>query len=163
MIRRTIYFTILMLGAGAAARAGEASFPPPLSSYQSAPGSSLWDVLSARAAQEPFNVVATVIFLLAILHTFLAPYFTRLAHRVEQEHQRRIELEGRTAEAKPHLNAKDDVSFKAQFFHFLGEVEAIFGIWVIPLLIAWTAFKGGPEPGNISIAAWIIRSRSLWW
>ena len=28
--------------------------------------------------------------------------------------------------------------------HFLGEVEAIFGIWVVPLLVAITIFKGWP-------------------
>ncbi len=28
--------------------------------------------------------------------------------------------------------------------HFLGEVEAVFGIWVVPLLIAYTIFKGWP-------------------
>ena len=28
--------------------------------------------------------------------------------------------------------------------HFLGEVEAIFGIWVVPLLLAFTFFKGWP-------------------
>ena len=29
-------------------------------------------------------------------------------------------------------------------FHFLGEVEAIFGIWVVPLMIVLAAFKGWP-------------------
>ena len=33
------------------------------------------------------------------------------------------------------------MSFPAEIFHFLGEVEAIFGIWVIPLLIALPFLK----------------------
>lgn len=31
------------------------------------------DAIKARAATEPFNVVATIIFILAVLHTFVAP------------------------------------------------------------------------------------------
>ena len=42
----------------------------------------------------------------------------------------------------PYVDGKDPVSFKAKLFHFLGEVEAIFGIWVLPLLIAITLFHG---------------------
>src|SRR5262249_43322639 len=38
--------------------------------------------------------------------------------------------------------APQQVSFVAELFHFLGEVEAIFGIWVVPLLIAIGADKG---------------------
>ena len=34
--------------------------------------------------------------------------------------------------------------FFAQVLHFLGEVEAIFGIWVVPLLVAMTISKGWP-------------------
>src|SRR5205823_6058554 len=37
-----------------------------------------------------------------------------------------------------------EVSFPAEIFHFLGEVEAIFGIWVIPLLIALSLSRGWP-------------------
>jgi hypothetical protein len=125
-----------------AAKAAQ-SFPIPLSDYASG-GGGIWDALRSRARQEPFNVAATTIFILAILHTFLAPFFQKLAHHFEHEHRLLIEKEGRTAEAKPHIDSKDDVSFKAQIFHFLGEVEAIFGIWVIPLLIAIAMFKGWP-------------------
>ena len=123
------------------AQADALSFPRPLDSYGTS-GQSVWEALSHRAAQEPFNVVATVIFLLAILHTFFAPAFIRLAHRCEREHREKIEREGRTAEAKALINAKDDVSFRAEVLHFFGEVEVIFGIWVIPLLIAWGVSKG---------------------
>jgi hypothetical protein len=34
------------------------------------------------------------------------------------------------------------VSFKAEIMHFFGEIEAVFGIWVVPLLAAITISKG---------------------
>ncbi len=36
------------------------------------------------------------------------------------------------------------MSFRAEVFHFFGEVEAVFGIWVLPLLAAITLFEGWP-------------------
>ena len=36
---------------------------------------------------EPFNVIATLIFFLAIIHTFLAKRFMRIAHRWREEHE----------------------------------------------------------------------------
>ena len=48
-------------------------FPVPLDQYPALPdGTALLDVLAARAQAEPFNVVGTGIFLMAILHTFAA-------------------------------------------------------------------------------------------
>jgi Na+/H+ antiporter NhaD/arsenite permease-like protein len=114
-------------------------FPRPLDSYASQPVSaSVIEILNARVQEEPFNLVATIIFFLAIAHTFAAPTFLRLSHRFEREH--REELAKSARKALP--GSREEVSFKAQIFHFLGEVEAIFGIWVIPLLIAITWSKG---------------------
>ena len=108
---------------------------------------SILATLSARIKEDPFNLVATIIFILAICHTFAAGIFNKMAHKAEVEHRKRIEEEGRTACAKPHEDAQDDVSFKASALHFLGEVEAIFGIWIIALMGAaigfysWEDFK----------------------
>ena len=94
--------------------------------------------LAFRAQQQPFLPVATAIFLLAILHTFFAVPITRLGHKVQQEHDARIR---RSREAGGEsTDAGDLVSFKATMLHFLGEVEAIFGIWVLVLLAAMFAF-----------------------
>ncbi len=82
-----------------------------------------------------FNLVATLIFLLAIVHTFLAAKFTRLAHQWRDEHAARGGAEG-------------SVSFKAEAMHFFGEIEAIFGIWVVPLLVIMTMCKGWPAAEN---------------
>jgi hypothetical protein len=104
-------------------------------------------------AQDGFNLVATIIFVCAIIHTFLASIFLNMAHKHQHEHEKRIKAEGRTACAKDHLEgAKDDVSFKAHLFHFLGEVEAIFGIWVSALVIAVYYFFGIQEGGFLGIA-----------
>ena len=34
------------------------------------------------------------------------------------------------------------LQFQGQLFHFLGEVEAVFGIWLIPLALAIAMIKG---------------------
>ncbi|MEP6809500.1 MAG: putative Na+/H+ antiporter [Chthoniobacterales bacterium] len=117
------------------------SFPKPLRDYNDA-GMNALNVVKHRAVQEPFNLIVTAIFLLAIVHTFFAHKFTGIAHRWRDEHRRKIEAEGRTGEAKPQVDAKPDVSWKAEVMHFLGEVEAVFGIWTIPLLLAITLYHG---------------------
>ncbi len=120
------------------------SFPLSLEAYGDSAQTSIFEILRLRIAADPFNLVATLIFLLAIVHTFLATKFMHLAHKWRDEHRTEIEAAGLTAEAKPQGDAHADVSFKAEIMHFLGEVEAIFGIWVIPLLAAITLFKGWP-------------------
>jgi hypothetical protein len=105
-------------------------FPRPLETYPPS-GEHLMETLRTRAAAEPFNVAATVIFLLAILHTFAAASFTKLSHRYEREHE--VELEKRGVRDSRHPDGVPEVSFKATLFHFLGEVEAVFGLWVLAL------------------------------
>lgn len=87
----------------------------------------IWERLAFRAADQPFLVVASVIFVLAIIHTFFAIPITRLAHKAQHDH------EARTTDG-------ESVSFKATILHFLGEVEAIFGVWVLVLMGAMFAF-----------------------
>src|SRR5688500_13810093 len=55
--------------------------------------------LSYRAKQQPFLLVATVIFVLAILHTFVAVPITKRAHQVQHDHDARIRKETRNAQA----------------------------------------------------------------
>ncbi|MCW1921128.1 putative Na+/H+ antiporter [Luteolibacter arcticus] len=90
--------------------------------------------LAFRAKEQPFLLVATIIFVLAIVHTFAAVPITKLSHKVQHEHDERIrQLHGQ-------IRADERVSFKATMLHFLGEVEAIFGIWVVVLLGAMLWF-----------------------
>lgn len=119
-------------------------FPLPLKHYTAheIEGQSLWEVLKQRATQEPLNIVVTLLFFGAIVHTFLASKFLKISQHYAQTHWQRIKHEERTAEAKPYKEAKDDVCFKATFFHFLGEIEAVFGLWVLPLIITLALGKG---------------------
>lgn len=114
-----------------------ATFPRPLEMYPP-PGESLLDAIVTRGAMDPFNVVATLIFFLAIVHTFLAGPITRLAHRYEVRHQERLRQQGMIP--APGSDTVPPVSFRASVLHFFGEVEAIFGIWVLALAGAATWF-----------------------
>ena len=94
--------------------------------------------LAFRAREIPFLVCASIIFLLAILHTFFAVPITRYAHRVQHEHDARIRREN--AALGEITVARDMASFKATILHFFGEVEAVFGIWVAVLIGTMFAF-----------------------
>ena len=109
----------------------------------------IMDRLSFRISEEPFLLVATIIFVLAIVHTFFAVPLTKLAHKVQHEHDERIKRENEAAgETTEEIEM---VSFKATALHFLGEVEAIFGIWVLVLVAAiWGFYDVDAVTGYIS-------------
>jgi hypothetical protein len=117
------------------------TFPRDLENYADANAAGLWSVLESRAATEPFNVVATVIFALAVLHTFLAPRIRHWGHIVEERHCTRLQLK-RAIQDGDDDGHPDEVSFWGQVLHFFGEVEAIFGIWAVVLGIAIVWSKG---------------------
>jgi len=132
-------------GAGGAHEAhGYTELPHSLQHYEAKEAAegitSVVGILKHRVQQDPFNLVASLIFLAAIIHTFAAGWFRKKAHEIEEAHEREIHAKGRTASAKPYKLAKDDTSFKGSLFHFLGEVEAIFGIWCVPLGISVLVF-----------------------
>jgi Putative Na+/H+ antiporter len=83
----------------------------------------------------PFNLVATAIFALAVIHTFFTARFTAIAHRVQHADDDRALAAG-LAPAP---------TFAAGLLHFLGEVEVVFGLWAVPLLIAMGLMNGWPE------------------
>lgn len=99
---------------------------------------SIGEKLAFRAKQQPFLLIATVIFVLAIMHTFVAVRIMKYSHKVQHDH----EAEVRRVQAAQGKSAVADqmVSFKATMLHFLGEVEAIFGIWVLVLVTAMVSF-----------------------
>ena len=120
-----------------------AAFPKPAEAYPITAGR-LVETLRVRATTEPFNVAASVVFLLAILHTFAATWFTKRAHQYKLEHDQALRQRGCLDGLHP--DGIPEVSFKATLFHFLGEVEVIFGLWVLGLAVAalyyhsWTDF-----------------------
>jgi len=99
-------------------------FPRPLSAYPAIPQQSLLDVLQSRIELEPFNVIATAIFVLAVLHTFVAGWFTAKSHRLQARHDQQMAAAG----LPPHP------SLAAEVLHFLGEIEVVFGLWTLPLM-----------------------------
>jgi hypothetical protein len=112
----------------------DAGFPLPLSAYPPASGEGLFATLAARVAVEPFNAVATVIFVLAVVHTFAAGRFARLAHEVQHRHDERAHASGKEPTPSP----------AAEILHLFGEIEVVFGLWVVALLAAIAAFHGWP-------------------
>jgi len=105
-------------------------FPRPMSSYHDSHMTSFFEVLSNRIAIEPLNLFATLIFFLAIIHTFLAPMFSAIAKRLEERaHLRWLSRVSDDGE-------EESASFWAILFHYLGEIEAVFGVWAIPLMVS---------------------------
>ena len=76
-------------------------FPRNLSSYPAIPQQPLLDVLQSRIDIEPFNLIATVIFFLAVIHTFVASRFTAAAHAVQHRHAERMAAQGRPDWRRP--------------------------------------------------------------
>jgi hypothetical protein len=64
------------------------------------------------------ELIAAVLFALALLHTFAAKLFERLSHRYPRH---------------------------AGLFHLLGEVEVVFGFWAIVLIFAMALVSGGDK------------------
>ncbi len=117
------------------------TFPRPLESYVGESGGVL-EVLRSRIEAEPFNLVASLIFLCAIIHTFLTAKFRHWAHEVEEAHAKKLKERAEPRGDQDEDDQPDEVSFKGQMLHFLGEVEAVFGIWVVVLIGAISWFKG---------------------
>ena len=98
----------------------------------------MWEKITYRAGQQPFLPVASVIFLCAIIHSFFTVPITRYAHKVQHAHDAQVRRE-KGMEGRPAM-ARDMVSFKATMLHFLGEIEAVFGIWGLVLMFAIAGF-----------------------
>jgi len=131
----------LAQAAGApAAETAVTSLAMPLESYNDPEGGSLLEVLAYRARVDSLNLTALIIFGCAIFHTFLTARIRHLAHVVEERHAARLGQRASTEDSNDD-GSPDEVSFLGQMLHFLGEIEAVFGIWVVVLGIAITAQK----------------------
>lgn len=143
--RSIISFIIILLFfvscayAGGGGQEGAANFPPSFASYNDADIDGVGAILQHRISQSPFNLVASLIFLAAIIHTFLSSKFLYYAHKWKAEHQKKIEA-GEESESSTHIIS--------EIFHFLGEVEVVFGLWAVALTGAimvfydWDTFVG---------------------
>jgi Putative Na+/H+ antiporter len=139
-----ICFALLLVSGGhamAVVAPPEVAFPVPIDSYQDEQIHSLPAKLLNRIQREPFNLVAAVIFVFAIVHTFLVSKFRTIAHRLQHRYEDLEPLETGQRD-DPYTIRRDRLLFGAQFFHFMGEVEAVFGIWLVPLFVAIIFFHG---------------------
>lgn len=85
----------------------------------------IWEKLIFRINAQPFNILTLAIFLAAICHVFLANSIHRYAT-------------GQLAQARKEGRAE----FGWEVLKLFGEIEVIFGVWVIPLLLAMIYFYG---------------------
>lgn len=69
----------------------------------------------------PIEILGTVLFALAVIHTFVVKKFEDIAHKYPKG------------------------SMGEGLFHFLGEVEAVFGMWALALIVGMMALVGPGE------------------
>ncbi len=96
-----------------------------------------------------FNVVATMIFGCAILHTFLSPWIYNYSRVL-------------ASKKKAHPQRWKYYHFTSEVLLLLGEVEVIFGIWLLPLFFwfsymeGWQALVGYLNGLNFTDALYIM-------
>jgi len=131
--------TIWTTGTSAHSTETTSEFPRLISSYEDEELTSIKEILLNRIEKEPFNLVATLIFISAIIHTLMSSYFIKRAHEREAYYQELI---------KQGFVDKNSHSISAGVYHLLGEIEVVFGIWVIMLALfismfySWDTFVG---------------------
>jgi len=111
-------------------------FPLSLESYGDDNLDGIGAKIQNRIEREPFNLIAALIFLCAIIHTFMASKFMSISDSRRHAHAEKI----RTGEARD-----SSVDILAEAMHFLGEVEVVFGLWVVPLVAAIVYFHDWPS------------------
>lgn len=140
---RSSFLTFILCGVAvlctgyAVAASGDvvvAEFPPALQSYNDA-GQPIFERLIHRIKVNPFNLVGTLIFLFAIIHTFLASKFMAISHRLEHEHD---------VKKEQGMVARNSIAQGSRFMHFMGEVEVVFGLWAVALIVAVVLFFDWP-------------------
>ena len=101
----------------------------------------LKEQLIERVRLQPFNLIAFFIFAAAIIHAFFSHKFISIAHKIELSHKKKnMNLDDHHIRFSVDKRLESDVSFSAEIMHLLGEVEAVFGIWCVPLILSITYF-----------------------
>ncbi|HYZ72655.1 MAG TPA: putative Na+/H+ antiporter, partial [Chthoniobacterales bacterium] len=142
-LRLLLLLVLLTLSSSAQAAGGATglAYPVDPASYHDDGVTFMPAKLWGRVQSEPLNLIATIIFALAITHTFLTAQFQKRSRHFEH---RLLRLEEEAADPDVTLpeEKRDHLVFWAQFYHFMGEIEAVFGIWLVPLFFAIILFKG---------------------
>jgi len=76
-----------------------------------------------------FEKIATLIFVLAITHAFITPNLYIFSRKL-------------AARKKKHPNKAKFYHFSSEVVYLLSEIEVVFGIWLIPLLLFFTMLEG---------------------
>ncbi len=105
-------------------------FPLSPASYGDSGMTGLIAILSHRIQVQPLNLWVSLLFLGAVLHTFFTAGFHQLASVFEQRRREELFKQG---EELPDNTVM--AGGKARLCRFLGEIEVVFGIWVVPLLL----------------------------
>jgi hypothetical protein len=92
--------------AGPDAAHAQVSFPKPLEDYHDDQVPRLLQKLINRVRVDPFNLIGTLIFCCAILHTFFAAKFMRIAHACNHEFEA---LEKQEETVNPSIARRRDV------------------------------------------------------
>ncbi|MFZ0565372.1 MAG: putative Na+/H+ antiporter [Chlamydiales bacterium] len=79
-----------------------------------------------------FEIISTVIFALAIAHTFLTPTLFHLSEKMSKKKDREEE----------NSHQWKFYHFCSEIFYLLSEVEVVFGIWLIPLICFFALIQG---------------------
>lgn len=85
--------------------------------------------LWSRIYAQPFNLIASLIFLCAIIHIFFSNKIHRFSEKLRKGKRDSEQSHGRL--------------FLIHIVKFCGEIEVVFGLWAIPLLICMAASYGG--------------------
>ncbi|MBU2514728.1 putative Na+/H+ antiporter [bacterium] len=140
----------LLLIASGYGQSAELSFPHPLEFYNDSHLENVSDILLHRIKSDPLNLIVTICFFAAIIHTFCVGWFQRKAEEWEEEHAE-LQRKNRAKPVNYNGDVVESVSFRAEMFHYLGEVEVVFGLWVIPVFWA-IAFKYGWNSAEVYIS-----------
>ena len=106
-------------------------FPLSQEAYQDGQLGSYFKIVEHRIAIQPFNLVATLLFFLAIAHTMLTSLIQRKAHHLESLYQEQV-IQGE--------REKNSHSITASLLHMFGEVEVVFGLWSVILAVSIALF-----------------------
>ncbi len=128
-MRKIILCVLVLLVASSAFCAATNSalaFPIATSSYPEHTNEILKTIIE-RARFAPFNIFVTAIFFCAVLHTLFFAKFLDLSENLKK---------------KADKQKSQKLFFLSKLFHLLGEVEAIFALWLIPLFLGYLAVYG---------------------
>lgn len=94
--------------------------------YSEPESAGVFSQLVHRVQVQPFNLVSLTIFVLAVSHTLLSHKFAVASHWMMDREEKK------TGRRQP--------SFASEMLLFMSEVEVVFGLWVIPLMIAMSFY-----------------------